>query len=119
MRTLDEILQTTSDSLFPIDLGRRQVAIDSRGCDGDTPLHVLLWRKDFGGAKLLLEAGADPNAVGDMGETPLHVAIRQNASDIVDSLLAAGANPDIRSEFGETPRAMAAVNKGVIARLFK
>jgi uncharacterized protein len=119
MRTVEEILQSTSDSLFPAELGRRRVAIDSRGCDGDTPLHVLLWRKDFGGAKDLIEVGADPNAVGDMGETPLHVAIRQDVPDIVDSLLAAGANPDIRSEFGETPRSMAATHKGVIARLLK
>ena len=119
MRTVEEILQSTSDSLFPADLGRRRVAIDSRDCDGDTPLHVLLWRKDFGGAKDLIEAGADPNAVGDMGETPLHVAIRQEAPDVIDSLLAAGANPDIRSEFGETPRSMAASKKGVIARLLK
>ena len=119
MRTLEEILQSTSDSLFPADLGRRRVAIDSRDCDGDTPLHVLLWRKDFGGAKDLIEAGADPNAVGDMGETPLHVAIRQHVPEIVGSLLAAGANPDIRSEFGETPRTLAAAQKGVMARLLK
>ena len=119
MRTLEEILQSTSDSLFPADLGRRRVAIDSRGSDGDTPLHVVLWRKDFGGAMGLIEAGADPNAVGDMGETPLHVAIRQEIPDIIDSLLAAGANPDIRSEFGETPRSMAASKKGDIARLLK
>ena len=80
---------------------------------------MLLWRKDFGGAKDLIEAGADPNAVGDMGETPLHVAIRQHVPEIVDSLLAAGANPDIRSEFGETPRTLAAAQKGVMARLLK
>ncbi len=119
MRTLEEILQSTSDSLFPAELGRRRVAIDSRGSDGDTPLHVVLWRKDFGGAKDLIEAGADPNAIGDMGETPLHVAIRQEDPDIIDSLLAAGANPDIRSEFGETPRSLAASKKGAIARLLK
>jgi uncharacterized protein len=119
MRTLEEILQSTSAVLFPADFGQRRVGIDSRGADGDTPLHVMLWRKDFGAAKDLIEAGADPNAVGDMGETPLHVAIRQDVADIVDSLLAAGANPDICSEFGETPRRMAAAKKGDIARLLK
>lgn len=117
MRTVEEILQSTSDSLFPAELGRRRVAIDSRDCDGDTPLHVLLWRKDFGGAKDLIEAGADPNAIGDMGETPLHVAIRQEVPDIVDLLLAAGADPNIVSEFGETPRSMAKSKKGFIAKL--
>ena len=119
MRTIEDILQTTSDSLFPAELGRRHVAIDSRGSDGDSPLHVLLWRKDFGGAKDLIEAGADPNAIGDMGETPLHLAIRKEVPDVIESLLAAGANPDIRSEFGETPRSMAASKKGAIARLLK
>lgn len=119
MRTIDEILQSTSDSLFPADLGRRRVEIDSRDCEGDTPLHVLLWRGDFSGAKALLEAGADPNAVGDMGETPLHVAVRQGTPNIVGALLAAGADADIRSESGDTPRTLAAGKKSAIARLFK
>ena len=119
MRTVDEILQSTSDSLFPAELGGRRVTLESRDSDGDTPLHVLLWRKDFGGAKDLIEAGANPNAVGDMGETPLHLAIRQEVLDIIDSLLAAGANPDIVSEFGESPRTMATAKKGAIARLLK
>jgi ankyrin repeat protein len=119
MRTLEDILQSTSDSLFPADMGRRPVFIDSRSSDGDTPLHVLLGRKDVGGAKALLEAGADPNAVGDMGETPLHVAIRHGALAVIETLLAAGANPDIRSEFGDTPRTMAAAKDGDIARLLK
>jgi ankyrin repeat protein len=117
MRTLEEILQSTSDALFPAELGRRHVAIDSRDCDGDTPLHVLLWRKDFSGVKDLIEAGADPNAIGDMGETPLHVAIHQEVPDIIELLLAAGANADISSEFGETPRSLATSKKDVIARL--
>ena len=119
MRTVDEILQSTSDSLFPAELGGCRVTLESRGSGGDTPLHVLLWRKDFGGAKDLIEAGANPNAVGDMGETPLHLAIRQEVLDIIDSLLAAGANPDIVSEFGESPRTMATAKKGAIARLLK
>jgi ankyrin repeat protein len=119
MRTLEEILQSTSDSLFPAGLGRQRVTIDSHGSDGDTPLHILLWRKDFGGASELISAGADPNAIGDMGETPLHVAIRQDASTIISSLLDAGADPEIRSEFGDTPRSMATSKRGSIARMLK
>src|SRR5687768_3672532 len=48
-RTLGAVLQSTSDCLFPADLGERPVDIDSRGGDGDTPLHVLLWRDDVDG----------------------------------------------------------------------
>ena len=117
MRTLQEILQSTSDALFPTELGEREVSLDSQDCDGDTALHVLAWRGDSAGAKALIAAGAAPNAIGDMGETPLHVAVRQDNSGLVEVLLEAGANPDIRSEFGETPREMASAKSGAVAGL--
>jgi len=117
--TIEELLQSTSDTLFPADMGRRRVAMDSRDCDGDTPLHVLIWRKNAGGAKALIEAGADPNAIGDMGETPLHVAVRNVLPNVVEALLVAGADADIRSEFGSTPRDMANAQGGVVARIFR
>jgi uncharacterized protein len=104
MRTLEEVLQSISDALFPANLGRHRVSLDSHDCDGDTPLHVLLWRRDVEGAHMLIEAGANVNAQGDMGETPLHVAITQGLPAIVEDLLNHGASPDLRSEFGDTPR---------------
>ncbi|MOA09565.1 hypothetical protein D3C78_1294060 [compost metagenome] len=70
MHTLKEILQSTSETLFPAELGEREVLLDSHDCDGDTPLHVMLWRKDSAGALVILRAGANPNAIGDMGVTP-------------------------------------------------
>ena len=106
-RTLGAVLQSTSDCLFPADLGERPVDIDSRGGDGDTPLHVLLWRDDVDGALLLIRHEANVNAVGDMGETPLHVALRQGQSSVVTSLLAAGASTEVVSEFGQTPDQLA------------
>ena len=75
--SLEEILASTSDTLFPAELGEAPVAIDSADCDGDTPLHVMVWRKDRYAVDLLIEAGANVNAVGDMSETPLHVAVGQ------------------------------------------
>jgi ankyrin repeat protein len=106
-RTLAEILQSTSDVLFPQDLGNRAVSIDSCASDGDTPLHVMVWRSDVEGVEILLAAGANANAIGDMSETPLHVACRQHNAAIARLLLAAGARDDIRGEFGSTPREMA------------
>ena len=117
-KTLDEILQSTSDVLFPDQLGNQRVQLDSRDVDGDTPLHVMIWRDDLYAARLLVESGADVNAVGDMGETPLHVALRKKNSAITEILLKAGANSDIRSEFGETAREMATKEGGLIKRLF-
>lgn len=101
-RTLNEVLQSTSDNLFPAELGEATVYIDSIDCDGDTPLHVLIWRGDTDGALLLIGHGAPINAVGDMGETPLHVAIRKHNMKVIDTLVKSGARTDIVSEFGKT-----------------
>src|SRR5262245_1365693 len=101
-RTLDDVLASVSDALFPAELGEMPVAINCRGYDDDTPLHVLAWRNDVMGAELLVAAGADVNAIGDMGETPLHVAIGMKSAEMTELLLKAGADPDIRSEFGTT-----------------
>ena len=105
-RTLDEILQSTSDVLFPAELGERQVSIDSKDVNGDTPLHVMLWRNDSYAALILIESGADVNAVGDMGETPLHIAIRKENAKVARALRDAEAKTDIRSEFDETAAEM-------------
>jgi len=120
-RTLDEVLQSTSDVLFPADLGERPVAIDSHDTDGDTPLHVMAWRNDLEAVQLLVAAGANVNAVGDMGETPLHVAVRSGNVAMVEVLLGAGARDDVRSEFEfvSTPRELAAEAGGAMAKFFE
>src|SRR5262245_1441619 len=102
-RTLEEVLESAADVLLLEDLEKAKVTINSKGIDGDTPLHVMAWRKDRYGVKLLIEAGADVNASGDMGETPLHVAVRNDDLESVEAPLRVGAKTDIRSEFDETP----------------
>jgi ankyrin repeat protein len=109
---IDALLQSTSDSLFPAQLGEAKVSIDSANSDGDTPLHVLIWRGDSQGALLLIQYGAPLDAVGDMGETPLHVAISRNDRIVIRELLKAGARTDIVSEFGQTASQKAA-EKGI------
>ena len=69
-KSLEEILKSTSDCIFPEALGEAEVKIDSVDCDGDTPLHVLIRREDTEGALALIENGATIDAIGDMGETP-------------------------------------------------
>jgi ankyrin repeat protein len=102
-RSLRDVLQSVSDILFPTELGETVVSIESASPDGDTALHILLWRRDFDGALLLIESGANVNAIGDMGETPLHVAVRQGNMHVVTALLRSGARTDIVSEFGQSP----------------
>ena len=115
--SLEEILQATSDVLFPADIGKRQVKIDSTDMDGDTPLHVMASRGDRFACQVLVDAGAEVNAVGDMGQTPLHVAISRGCIETVELLLRAGARTDIISEFGESQLEMARKKGGEIARL--
>ena len=116
--SLEEILQSVSDTLFPAELGNAVVTVGSADVVGDTPLHVLAWRGNDYGIKLLIEAGADVNAVGDMGETPLHVAVRQGSAKAVEALLEAGADPNVVSEFDRSPKQMAEAAGREIARLF-
>ncbi len=106
-RKIEDILQSTSDSLFPDELGKAKVSIDSTDCDGDTPLHVLIWRDDTEGSLYLIAHGAPIDAVGDMGETPLHVAISRKNTKAIKALLEAGARTDCISECGQTAKAKA------------
>jgi ankyrin repeat protein len=116
--TLDQLLSSCSDTLFPAEMGEVHVSIDSKDCDGDTPLHVMLWRKNTYGALLLIEAGADLNAVGDMSETPLHVAVSRGNITVVEALLKSGANPAAKSEFGKSAKEMAVELGGEMQRCF-
>lgn len=116
--SLDQLLSSCSDTLFPADMGEAPVSIHSRDCDGDTPLHVMLWRKNTYGALLLIEAGADLDAVGDMSETPLHVAVSQGNIEAVEALLKFGANPAAKSEFGKSPKEIAFELGGKMQRCF-
>lgn len=116
--TLEETLASTSDVLFPVEMGEKNVSIFSTDCDGDTPLHVMVWRNDAYAVKVLLKAGANPNAIGDMGETPLHVAVSKENLTIVETLLQAAAKANIRSEFNETAQERAILKGGAIAKLF-
>ena len=104
--------------MFPAD-PERCPTIDSVGYDGDSPLHVVAWRNDLDAVQVLIDAGANVNAQGEMNETPLHVAVRQRHVLMVSAMLDAGARPDIRSEFGDTPKELALQEGGSVARLFK
>lgn len=117
--TLEQVLASCSDTLFPDKMGCAAVTIDSRDDDGDTPLHVMLWRDNTYAALLLIEAGADVNAVGDMSETPLHIAVKKSNARVAAALLKAGADRSAVSEFDQTPEKLALAAGGYIQRLFQ
>ncbi len=62
---------------------------------GSAALHHICMYNNPQGAKLLLEAGADVNALAYTNDSPLMYAIANGATDVVRELLAAGARTDI------------------------
>lgn len=98
---------------------RRKLAegweIEERGVDGYTPLHLAAYFGQLEVARMLLESGADPNAVAsnDSRVTPLHSAVSARHRDLAGLLLALGATPNAIQKGGWTPLHAAAHNGDV------
>ena len=52
---------------------------------------------------ILIKAGADVNARGNMGMTPLNLAVKRDRTDCVQDLLQAKADINARDKYGNTP----------------
>lgn len=89
-----------------------QAAVDDSGNDGYSALHLAAWFGRLEVARLLLERGADPNAVAqnDARVTPLHSAVSARHRDLVSLLLALGASANVFEHDGRTPLHTAAHN---------
>jgi ankyrin repeat protein len=72
------------------------------GVTGATPLVPALMAQREENFRLLMGAGADPNAADRMGDTPLHMAAKINAFARVLDLLEAGADPRATNKRGTT-----------------
>jgi ankyrin repeat protein len=86
-----------------------------------TPLHFAAPYCGADVVKMLVNAGAKPNAADIRGMTPLMLAVASEHQDaaVVRLLLKAGADPNVRSKAGETPLDWARKygDAGVIAAL--
>jgi cytohesin len=84
---------------------------------GETALHMAAVANQTAAAKVLLDAGADPNrhaksgvatsmfdgSVKLWGETPLHYAAAYGDEEMIQAMLQAGADRKVPNIHGETP----------------
>lgn len=75
---------------------------------GETPLHIAVDNGDIDITALLLNAGADVNAIDPFYLTPLHIAAWNGDAEIVKLLLQYGADPKAEGQYKETPLDIAA-----------
>jgi ankyrin repeat protein len=73
-----------------------------------TALHAGASRGGAEIVKMLLEAGADPDAKQERGFVPLHSAAANGNAAVVELLLLHGAHADAKADDGKTPADMAA-----------
>lgn len=70
---------------------------------GNTPLHYSAQGGHIDTLKMLLERGADCNAINFTGESPLHKAVVQGSEEIITAILEGGGDPRIANKKKLTP----------------
>lgn len=91
---------------------------DARGVDAEFRMPLVTLAAlvgDTGVMRVLLDAGADANALGSDGRTPLHAAAFAGRLPIVRLLLDAGADPTRRGPEGASPLDSTKADAGTIA----
>jgi ankyrin repeat protein len=70
---------------------------------GETPLHIVVARRDMTWLGFLLGKGANPNLTNKDGDTPLMVAVQLRFAEGARVLITMGADIDKPNDNGETP----------------
>ncbi|GAB1317925.1 hypothetical protein MFIFM68171_08135 [Madurella fahalii] len=79
--------------------------------DQSTPLHHAAGKDHVGSGRILLERGADPNAVRRDQSTPLHLAAEKNSVEFIGLLLEKKAALNVLNKSHQTPLRLAAASR--------
>lgn len=85
-----------------------QIDAVSKNAMAIQPLHAAAAGNHTAIVQLLLEAGADANAVQQDSFRPLHAAAQNGSAELARLLLAHGADPNLTDALGRAPRDLAA-----------
>ncbi len=87
-------------------------SLEVRNFFGEKPIHVAAMHSNKPAViGLLVEAGADPNALAAEGTTPLHAAVDLNENlRVIEALARAGADPNRQDHYGWMPLHVAVVD---------
>ena len=69
---------------------------------GTTPLHYACKLNYPDVALVLLQHGANPNAISEIDDNPIHCCIQNGNAEILDLLISNGADPNYTTDLGET-----------------
>ena len=107
----DDVITDRADNLLISSYVHNTSAVESlltnganpnepRGESGEAPLHAAALVGNAQIAELLIEAGANPEALDDKGDSPLGWAFFAGSAAVADTLVAAG-HPDFRPAGGD------------------
>jgi uncharacterized protein len=87
--------------------------VQAQSCDGFTPLHLACFFSQPEAAELLLQQGAEANAVSPGRIAVIHSAAASRNATMVKLVLRAGANPNLQQQGGYTALHEAAMHNSV------
>jgi len=102
-KSVDDILEAVW-SVVEFSNYTERPKINDFGFLGNSPLGVVIVWGDLDAVKLLVQAGADINAVQEFGDTPLHAAIEGGKFDIARYLIKLGADQTAKNDEGKLPK---------------
>ena len=99
----EEFRDPTEDKKIDILLNSKQVDLEEKDEDGNTPLYVATMFNNTRFMKKLIDAGANINSKNNQKKTPLHYAAAYKKIETVRLLVSEGANLEAKDKNGYTP----------------